>query len=163
MNNTAIDTTLVEQLVLDAQQSPRFRSHYSLHQSHQDPLQRLLIAMEPESYVRPHWHHSPAKDESILILQGQGAAVLFDPNGQVSAVHGLSLSKKCFGVDIGAGQYHSLIAFEPSTVFFECKSGPYQPTKPSDFASWAPPEGDSLVKEFSASLVAQVKQILGWG
>jgi len=33
----------------------RRRSHMLLHADHQDQVQRLLIALEPNSYVRPHF------------------------------------------------------------------------------------------------------------
>jgi len=34
----------------------RLRSHRSLHEELSDPVQRLAIAMEPGTYIRPHRH-----------------------------------------------------------------------------------------------------------
>lgn len=39
-----------------AANTPRFRAHRNLHPELSDPVQRLAIAMEPVSYVRPHRH-----------------------------------------------------------------------------------------------------------
>ena len=44
------------QLADAAAASTRRRSHILLHADHQDQVQRLLIALEPDSYVRPHVH-----------------------------------------------------------------------------------------------------------
>ena len=41
------------QLISAAMDSPRKRSHHSLHSSLDAKVQRLAIAMEPDTYVRP--------------------------------------------------------------------------------------------------------------
>jgi hypothetical protein len=38
--------------------------------------------------------------------------------------------------------FHSLVALEPGSIFFEAKAGPYQALEPAEKASWAPAEGD---------------------
>ena len=48
-----------------AQQSPRHRAIVRYH-SYEEGVQRMLHAIEPESYVRPHQHASPAKTEVFL-------------------------------------------------------------------------------------------------
>ena len=47
---------LFQELVQKALSSPRKRTHYNLHDDLGDPVQRLCVAMEPGSYVRPHRH-----------------------------------------------------------------------------------------------------------
>ena len=47
-----------------------------------------------------------------------------------------------YGVEIPSGIWHSIIAFEPGTVIFEIKSGPYKPLPPEDIAPWAPAPSD---------------------
>ncbi|HIC0138358.1 TPA: WbuC family cupin fold metalloprotein, partial [Enterobacter hormaechei] len=39
-----------------AANSPRLRAHHNFHPELSDPVQRLAIAMEPGTYVRPHRH-----------------------------------------------------------------------------------------------------------
>lgn len=36
--------------------SPRLRAHRNFHPELSDPVQRLAIAMEPGTYIRPHRH-----------------------------------------------------------------------------------------------------------
>jgi cupin fold WbuC family metalloprotein len=41
-------------LVIEAQNAPRQRTNLNLHPAFTDPVQRLLNAFEPGTYVRPH-------------------------------------------------------------------------------------------------------------
>ena len=36
--------------------APRLRAHRNFHPELSDPVQRLAIAMEPGTYIRPHRH-----------------------------------------------------------------------------------------------------------
>jgi hypothetical protein len=44
-------------------------------------LHRMLNAIEPGSYIRPHRHQSPPKPESIIVLSGSLALVKFGGDG----------------------------------------------------------------------------------
>ena len=46
----------IARLLDTAAASTRKRAHLLLHADHQDQVQRLLIGLEPPSYVRPHVH-----------------------------------------------------------------------------------------------------------
>ena len=43
--------------------------------------------------------------------------------------------------ELPPGTWHSLVALEPGTVWFEVKAGPYAPPPPADVAAWAPAPG----------------------
>ena len=49
-----ITVTDLQQLSEEAAKSPRLRANRNLHPELSDPVQRLAIAMEPGTYVRPH-------------------------------------------------------------------------------------------------------------
>jgi hypothetical protein len=61
--------------------STRKRSHLLLHADQQDQVQRLLIALEPESYVRPHVHGE--QWEMIVLLRGRFDFLIFDPQAEL--------------------------------------------------------------------------------
>jgi Domain of unknown function (DUF6016) len=63
------------QLADAAAASARRRSHILLHADHQDQVQRLLIALEPDSYVRPHVHSE--QWEMIVLLRGRLDLLIF--------------------------------------------------------------------------------------
>ena len=63
-----IDAALLNSLSAKAKESPRKRAHFNLHPELNDPVQRLCIAMEPNTYVRPHRHSDPESWELLMIL-----------------------------------------------------------------------------------------------
>ena len=98
----------------------------------------MLNAIEPDSYVCPHRHLNPPKDEGFLVLQGKGAAIIFKDDGEIKEILLMDPAQKKWGVDIPAGIYHTIISLQSGTVFYEVKSGPYEPLTDKDFAPWAP-------------------------
>ena len=61
--------------------STRKRSHLLLHADQQDQVQRLLIGIEPESYVRPHVHSQ--QWEMIVLLRGRFDFLIFNPQAEL--------------------------------------------------------------------------------
>jgi cupin fold WbuC family metalloprotein len=115
--------------------STRKRSHLLLHADQQDQVQRLLIALEPESYVRPHVHGE--QWEMIVLLRGRFDFLIFDP--QAELLQRLAMSVASPVVQIPRGTWHSGVALAPETLVLEIKPGPY---RPNEFAPWAPEEGE---------------------
>lgn len=55
--------------------------NYNFHEQLDDPVNRLLNAMEPDTYIRPHRHLNPDKDEIFLLLRGKAMLFIFDNDG----------------------------------------------------------------------------------
>ena len=72
-----ITAELVRQKAADALSNPRRRVILSLHSSDDEPLHRMLNAIQPGSYVRPHRHLTPPKDEGVVVLSGSVGFVPF--------------------------------------------------------------------------------------
>ena len=143
-----IDTSMLSGLTDAAQSAARKRTNLNFHQSSDEAVQRLLIAMEPGSYVRPHRHLDARKWELFIVLQGELVALFFDDLGRVEQRLQLSSSGSVRGFEIPPGVWHCTVALAPGTVFAEVKQGPYVPTCDKDFAAWAPPEGDARCARF---------------
>lgn len=141
-----IDRTLVAQLHEQAVKSPRLRTHYNFHIYHDEPIQRMCMAMEPGTYIRPHRH--PDKWELLLIVSGEMLVLTFNDAGRVLTRTLLSAGGYTYGIEHPPGTWHAVTTLAPSTVVFECKPGPYVPTREQDFAPWAPPEGHAHAAEF---------------
>lgn len=137
---TYIDAELLQAVTAKAVASPRRRMNYNFHRL-EDAANRMLNAIEPDSYIRPHRHLTRPKDEGFLVLKGKGSCLIFDDDGTVTSVYTLDPLAGRWGVDIPAGTYHTILALEPNTVFYEAKPGPYVPASDKDFAPWAPDEG----------------------
>ena len=143
-----IDITLLDSLTKHAQGSPRKRSHFNLHPKLDDPIQRLCVAIEPETYIRPHRHASPETAEVFLMLRGSAIILFFDDAGRITERITVSAGGPVSAVEIPAAAWHTIASLESGTVFFEVKQGPYvQPTE-KNVAAWAPAEGKASTGAF---------------
>ncbi len=153
----------LDKLTQNAVESPRLRQHLNLHQSYSESCQRLLNAIEPESYIRPHSHGHEQGAETMFALRGLMALVCFDNAGTVLSVkrfgagnyeskHDVSL-----GVEVSPGAWHTVVALDRGSVLLEVKGGPFNPDAPKFLASWAPAEGS----EFSLDYLTCLKNLVG--
>ena len=140
MNPTLFEVGLLDELGAAARSGPRRRAHRTLHQTPEQPCQRMLVAIEPDSYVPPHRHLDPHKAESLVVLRGELGVLWFEPSGALVGTARLRPAD-VGGVDIPAGLFHSVLALEPGTVFFEAKAGPWHPLQAAEQADFAPREG----------------------
>ena len=154
----AITQDLVRQAVEASRASPRKRIILPFHKTDASTLHRMLNAAQPGSYIRPHWHRNPPKDESLVLLQGAICVFLFEDDGRVRQVIRLKAGSRDIGIDLMAGTCHTFIALEPDTVVYEVKPGPYVRATDKDFVPWAPAEGTDEAKEYLAQLYASVQR-----
>ncbi len=143
-----IDTAALMSLCSEAAVAPRLRKNLNLHTELDDPVQRLLNAFEPGTYLRPHRHAAPPKWELFVAITGRAAVLTFADDGRVLERVELDADGGTRLVEIPDGALHTLVALVPKTVLFEVKRGPYLPTPPQDVAAWAPAEGDAMTVEF---------------
>jgi cupin fold WbuC family metalloprotein len=141
----SVDRAVITEMTRHAMKSERKRVHLLLHAGHGDQVQRLMIFMQPGTYVRPHHHR--LQWEMLILLQGRGALLTFAAEGEI--VRRLEMCAETPVAQIPAGTLHGFVVLEPDTVVMELKPGPYQQ---SEFAAWAPPEGDSGAPAFLRSL-----------
>ena len=130
----------IEALSREAKESPRRRRNRNLH-AMEDPVHRLLNAMEPGTYVRPHRHLHPPKSETAIVVGGRIGILFFDDAGTVVGRRALDAAGETLGADFPPEAWHTLVALSPGSVFFETKAGPYAPPAAEDLASWAHAEG----------------------
>jgi len=133
-------------LSAEARANARLRKNFNLHSRLDDPVQRLLNALEPGTYVRPHRHVAPAKWELMSILAGRAVLLVFDDDGIVQ--ERIELDSATPVVEVPPATWHALAALETGTVLLEIKAGPYVPAAPGDFATWAPAEGSDAARAF---------------
>ena len=145
-----ITKELLEGLSSLAANSPRKRAHHNLHAVLADPVQRLCVAIEPGTYIRPHRHGDPLTWEIFLMLRGSAVFLSFDDSGRVMERIVLAAAGPVHAIEIPAGTWHSVASLEPGTVFFEVKQGPYKAPLAGNAAAWAPEEGESACVSFEA-------------
>ena len=139
---------LIEKMRSDAVSVERKRTHYNLHPVLSDPVQRLVVAIDPGSYIRPHRHCDPGKWELFILLEGAATILIFDDEGCVINRVDLSENGPVHAVEIPENAWHTLAARKKGSILIEIKPGPYSPLADKDFAAWAPEEGEEDVKLF---------------
>ncbi len=138
-----IDQKLFDSLTAQAQASPRKRKNYNFHQTDNAICHRLLNALEMDSYIQPHRHLDPTKDETLIVVRGKLGAIFFDDVGKVAHKVVIEAGGDNVGLHTPSGVFHSFVALAPNSVIFEAKAGPYVPVGDDEKASWAPAENSA--------------------
>jgi cupin fold WbuC family metalloprotein len=135
------DGAALNQLTETAALSLRKRAHLLLHNGPDDQVQRLLIAAQPGTYVRPHQHTQ--QWEMLVLMQGRLDVLILKADGRLISRHRMSQSTQLLQIPVSV--WHSCAVCEPNTVVLEIKPGPY---RPNEFAPWSAqeetPEGADL-------------------
>lgn len=145
-----ISGEMLGKLIQQAADSPRRRSHYNIHESLDDVVQKLLVAATTESYFRPHRH--AGKAEFALVLRGRFVVFSFDDHGSILQQQLIGDGTGINGVELPPDTWHCWLSLSDDAVFFETKQGPYNPATASEFAPWAPPENTPEAARYLAKL-----------
>jgi cupin fold WbuC family metalloprotein len=148
-----LDQTLFAQLTAEALANPRQRQHHNLH-AMSEPCHRMVVGLQPGSYIPPHRHLAEDKAETLLALQGCFGVLIFSQTGEVLERRLLQAGGECAGVDLPPGVFHALLVLAADSVLFECKAGPYRPITAAELAPWAPAEGAPEVPAYLAWMLA---------
>jgi cupin fold WbuC family metalloprotein len=133
-----LDFDRLSSLSAAAQQSPRKRMNHNIHTELSDPIQRLAIAMEPDTYIRPHRHLQSW--ELLTSLRGRFVVLAFDDDGVV--IDRAVLGEAASVTETPVAGWHAVLSLDTGGVIFEVKHGPYVPFKEEDFAPWSPSADD---------------------
>lgn len=125
-----IDKRLLDNVTVEAKESPRLRMNYNLHDSLDAKAQRLLNALEPGTELPIHRHTQTA--ETYIIIRGRMNVLFYSDKKQLVDKQELDPLKEKYGVHIPAGQWHTLEVLESGTIIFEVKDGPYVPFIPEN-------------------------------
>ena len=149
-----ITRALLAEIAQEARRSPRLRKNRNFHEM-DDPVHRLLNALEPGTYIRPHRHLEKEKAETAIAVAGRIGVVFFDEAGGTIECRVMAPASDLCGVEVPAGAWHTFVALEPGSVFFEAKAGPYRKPEGSELAAWAPAEGSPQAEAFERALRAR--------
>lgn len=122
--NFIIGENIFDNLLNKAASNARLRTNLDLRNSESDTSQRMLNALMPGTSVPVHRHLTTS--ETVVLLKGRLAEVYFDDNGNETERIELDANGTNRGVQIEAGQWHTIDVHEPS-VIIEVKDGAYAP------------------------------------
>lgn len=147
-----VTAELLRQVSEEARRSPRLRRNHNFHPTDDSRCHRLLNAIEPGSYIRPHRHLDPEKAEAFVLMSGRLGIITFRDDGSVAGSVVLDRDTGPFAADIPPGIYHTAVSLGTGTVFYEAKAGPYLPLSGEEKASWAPAEDDLRAPDYLKQL-----------
>ncbi|WP_304428458.1 WbuC family cupin fold metalloprotein [uncultured Duncaniella sp.] len=124
-----INDQLLDNVTVKAEESPRLRMNYNLHDSLDAKAQRLINVLLPGTPLPIHRHKHTA--ETYIILRGKMFVVFYNDLGAQTERILLDPTNGNYGVQIPKGQWHGIEVIEPSAIF-EVKDGPYTPLEPED-------------------------------
>jgi cupin fold WbuC family metalloprotein len=144
-----------------AANSPRGRVRINAHPSDDDTLHEMFIAMQRNSYIRPHLH--PGKSEAFHIIQGVVDIVVFEENGSLREVVSLGdgNSGRPFYYRMSQPFFHTLLIRSDILIVHEITNGPFV-RGGSRFAAFAPEESDADgIAQYLRQLQSRVASFAG--
>jgi len=125
-----IDYALLDAISQEAQSSVRLRMNFNFHGSAVSPSQRLINALEPGTTLPIHRHlHT---QETYILLRGRMRVLFYHSDKTLQEEVELNPLVGIFGINIPAGQWHTIEVLESGSTIFECKDGPYSPLEAED-------------------------------
>jgi cupin fold WbuC family metalloprotein len=151
-----LDGAAISFLVECLPHTPRQRIRVCAHSDEAAVFQEMVIVLGRRGYVRPHRHHGKA--ESLHVVRGSAALVLFDSEGRTTdhVQLGTEGDSTCWYYRIGEPVYHTLLPLTECFVFHESTTGPFQRSD-TEFAPWAPEDSDdTAVVEYLSALTREL-------
>ena len=106
----------------------------------QGGLVRRRIPQQMGQQPGPEAHEIPHPAAAVALLE--------DADGVVADRVELGPDGGARALELEENLFHCFVANGEGTAVLEVKRGPYVPTPESDFAPWAPPEGDAAALAF---------------
>ena len=126
-----ITQAILDKLTEKAKASPRLRMNMDLRNSTDDQSQRMLNALEPGTVLPIHRHQKSS--ETVVCLRGRLVEEFYDELDRICTERiELSPNGPVVGLNIPAGQWHTVKVLESGTCILEMKNGAYEPIGPED-------------------------------
>lgn len=145
-----LDAETINALGLAAQESPRRRTAHVIHDESADPVQRMVMIAEPDTYVGPHRHPDKAW-EMMILLSGAMDVLFFSEDGILNDRVPLRMDGTRL-VEYAADSFHAAVILERHTMVFEVKDGPYDAATAKQLPDWAPVEGSDDADGFNVRM-----------
>lgn len=128
-----ISLTQLESLYNEARSSQRLRAHLNLHQSFDDKVQRLYIAMLKGSFVEPHFHKNTHQWEMFFVLEGVICLKTYHSEGNVKQCFWVGENHESQSIEISPNEIHSVECISDRALLLEIKEGPFNPEEAKIF------------------------------
>lgn len=127
-----IGKEILRQVHAEAQESPRLRMNYNLHESLDETVHKMINSLQPGTILPIHRHLHPAKKETFVLLEGAVEILRYNDRKEVIERHLLSRESGNLICEILPDEWHSLQVIAANTAILEIKKGPYLPFQEID-------------------------------
>ena len=127
-----IGTKIISDLHTQAEDSPRLRMNYNIHESLEEDVHKLLNSLQPGTVMPIHRHLHPAKKETFVLLQGALEVRRYNDDKTIAEKYVMSQESGNIICEIMPEEWHSFEVLEPDTLILEIKKGPYLPFQEID-------------------------------
>ena len=142
-DKTLVGSEWIDQLKNVAVTSPLRRARLCLHQSEQDSLHEMIIALARDCLFPPHRHL--VKIESYHMIFGRMVLIIFGDDGTPIWAAVLTSPQQggpvCYR--LGKSLFHAILPLDDVVVFHEVTNGPFNRGE-AILAPWAPKESSAL-------------------
>ena len=146
----------LDELTHQASESNRKRAHLLLHDK-SDPVLKLVMAMEPETYAAPNRHSGQDRQELFIALRGKFIVLIFDETGRVIGYVLIGPDEENQMVEIPQGVWHTMWSLAKGSIAMEIIKGPYREETYKEFPNWAPSENDPTSPRYKKDILQQLK------
>ena len=112
-----------------------------LHENNKSLHHDMIVLQNKKNFYKPH-KHSKCGD-TILCLYGKMGCFTFSNSGKILSQ---SIIKKGDFFKVKDQIYHSFIPISKKSIFFETRSGPFNPKKKQLVPSWSPKSKEDIRK-----------------
>lgn len=127
-----IGTKIISDLHTQAEESPRLRMNYNIHESLEEDVHKLLNSLQPGTVMPIHRHLHPAKKETFVLLQGALEVRRYNDDKTIAEKYVMSQESGNIICEIMPEEWHSFEVLESDTLILEIKKGPYLPFQEID-------------------------------
>ena len=122
-----------------------------LHENNQSLHHDMVVLQNKKNFYKPHMHSKCG--DTILCLYGKMGCFTFSKKGKILSK---SLIKKGEFFKVKEKVYHVFIPVSLKTIFFETRSGPFNPQKKQLIPIWSPKTPEEI-KKFKNILYNKIK------
>ncbi|MBL4240366.1 WbuC family cupin fold metalloprotein [Vibrio fluvialis] len=130
---------LYQNLYKDAKQSSRKRTHFNLHKSYDEKVQRLIIALVRGSFVEPHFHSLSHQWESFFVLEGKIEVNIYTDEGEIASSCIIGDNEEFQFIELQPKEIHSVQCISEVATILEIKEGPFIPENAKTIAEFLKP------------------------
>lgn len=145
----------INQLIIEAKKSSKKRSHFPLHK-HSDSVLKLMMAMEPETYIQPNKHSGKDCQELFICFKGKFIVLFFNEDGLITEHVLIGPEEHTLMVEVPVGVWHTMWPLVSGSVAMEVIKGPYDEKTYKEFATWAPVEGSAECNHYKEKILKEL-------